>query len=93
MSTIIDLSREILKDAEAINAYFRDNDLQQPSFDINGPGRIKVDDEGVNSAHQRLILSARELHHLALGPAESLRALANVCSYGLPKRCSLRLTF
>ena len=86
-SSILDLARGILKDAEVLDAYFRTNDLQQPSFDINGPGRVKIEDFEVKSAHQRLITSSRELHHLALGPAESLRVLANVRQVSLALVC------
>jgi hypothetical protein len=77
--TILDLARSILSDAESIDTYFQVNGLQQPSFDINKPARIMIQDQEISKAHQRMINSSRELHHLALGPAESLRALANVC--------------
>lgn len=77
--TILDLARSILRDAETIDAHLQANGLQQPSFDINAPTRIKFDDTEVTIAQQRLIVSSRELHHLVLGPAESLRTLANVC--------------
>jgi hypothetical protein len=86
-SSILDLARGTLKDAEVLDAYYRANDLQQPSFDINGPGRVKIEDFEVNSAHQRLITSSQELHHLALGPAESLRVLANVRQVSLVLVC------
>ena len=76
--SILDLARNILSDAESIDTYFQVNGLQQTSFDINGPTRIVIHDQEISKAHQRMINSSRELHHLALGPAESLRTLANV---------------
>lgn len=77
--SILELSQAIAKDAAILDEHFRSQGLPQPSFDEAGPDKLIFQDVEVARAQERLLSSTRELHHLAMGPANSLRlALNNV---------------
>ena len=79
-TSIIELARAIVKDATILDEHLRSKGLQQPSFDQDGPDKLAFDNTEALDAQERLLSSTKELHHLTLGPANSLRLALNSVS-------------
>ncbi|OCK72900.1 S-adenosyl-L-methionine-dependent methyltransferase [Lepidopterella palustris CBS 459.81] len=74
---LVALATAILKDATAVEEYLKERGLPQPSFLPGAPPRLNMEDRGVAEAHERVLNATRELHHLTLGPMQSLTSLVS----------------
>lgn len=75
---LVALATAILKDATAVEEYLKERGLPQPSFLPGAPPRLNIEDRAVAEAHERVLNATRELHHLTLGPMQSLTSLVSV---------------
>lgn len=75
---LVTIAAAILRDATAVEEYLNAERLSQPSFDVEAPGRLNFPTGKIAEAHERLLLASRKLHHLALGPVQSLVSLVSV---------------
>jgi 6-hydroxytryprostatin B O-methyltransferase len=65
------IAKSILHDAEILDAFIRDNNLPEPSFDANGPLRTPWSSSKVVEAHSNLLANTHKLHRLTEGPASA----------------------
>ena len=79
-SALVALAQAILKDASTLDEHFRTQNLPQPAFDVHAPPRIAFSQPDLIQAHESLLANTKELHHLALGPIDSLRQIASIVS-------------
>jgi hypothetical protein len=65
------IAKDILRDAEILDAFIRDNNLPEPSLDASGPLRTPWSGPQVVEAQSNLLASTHRLHHLTEGPASA----------------------
>ncbi|KAI2468770.1 putative O-methyltransferase [Annulohypoxylon bovei var. microspora] len=73
-SSILQLSGRIATNTAKVNDYLVNNNLPQPSFDLNAPSQfsIPLSEPEIAAAHQAVLHDCRELRDLMLGPREYL---------------------
>lgn len=81
VSRLVQLSENISRNARLLNAHLIEKRLPQPSFAAAAPpdGIVIAEDDPkrleLDLARRELVSATKELHDLALGPADSLREL------------------
>lgn len=80
---LVAFANAILRDATSVEEYLDAQKLPQPSFDVTAPGRLNIGAGEAAEAYERLLHTSRELHHLALGPVQSLVSLVSVSEHSL----------
>lgn len=94
-SEMVKLARKIVAEAEKLDKYMKENNLPEPSFDVNAPSDFPKLPPDVHVSRQEIIHSTGKLRDLAVGPRESVRwgiwgfldvlALQIINNYGLAK--------
>ncbi|EOO01623.1 putative s-adenosyl-l-methionine-dependent methyltransferase protein [Phaeoacremonium minimum UCRPA7] len=94
-SEMVKLARKIVAEAEKLEKYMKDNNIPEPSFDVNAPSDFPKLPADVHVSRQEIIHATGQLRELAVGPRESVRwgiwgfldvlAIQVVNSYGIAK--------
>ena len=94
-SEMVKLARKIVAEAENLERHMKENNIPEPSFDVNAPRDFPKLPVDVQTSRQEIIHATGQLRDLVLGPRESLRwgiwgfldvlALQLVNSYGLAR--------
>lgn len=88
-SLMITLTQKISKETEKVEAYFRENGLQTPSFDVDAPNDFPDMPDDISRSRREVIHATQELHDLMVGPRESVRWMAwdvsDPCTYSVPR--------
>ena len=72
MVTLTEIAANIREQVDIIDAYLKENNLEQPSFDVNSPTELPTDPK-VQRARLNLIEAGGALENLATGSADHLR--------------------
>ncbi|RAH68272.1 O-methyltransferase-like protein [Aspergillus aculeatinus CBS 121060] len=75
-SRIVELATRIQELTKEIDSHLRENNLQAPSFDEDGPVLLGLSGHML-SAREEVLSSTLELHNLFLGPSNCLRPVLN----------------
>ena len=68
-----ELARKIASEAEKVEAYFEDNDIPLPSFEVDSPADYPRLPDEIQKSRQEVIAATKKLRELAVGPRESVR--------------------
>lgn len=78
--SLIELANTIKRETERLDHYIKDNDLPEPSFDVDAPLTFTELPEELKKAREEVMRATEELGALATGATESIRWLAwDVC--------------
>ncbi|KAI1407788.1 S-adenosyl-L-methionine-dependent methyltransferase [Hypoxylon sp. FL1857] len=75
-SRMIALAQKISAETEKVEAYFRENGIRTPSFDVDAPGDFPRMPEDISRSRREVIHATQELQDLMVGPRESVRWMA-----------------
>jgi hypothetical protein len=75
-SLVVKLSQIIARETEKVDAYFRENSIPSPSFDVDGPSEHPALPDEIQKARLAVVKAAADLKELMVGPKESLRWMA-----------------
>jgi hypothetical protein len=75
-SLLVKLSQTIARETEKVDAYFRENSIPTPTFEVDGPSDYPALPDEIQKARITVIKAAADLKDLMVGPKESLRWMA-----------------
>ncbi|KAI0379112.1 S-adenosyl-L-methionine-dependent methyltransferase [Hypomontagnella monticulosa] len=75
-SRMIALAQKISMETERVEAYFQQNGLQTPSFDVDAPGDFPKMPDDISRSRREIIHATQELQDLMVGPRETVRWMA-----------------
>ncbi|KAI0138054.1 S-adenosyl-L-methionine-dependent methyltransferase [Hypoxylon sp. NC0597] len=75
-SKMIVLAQKISSETEKVEAYFRENGLRTPSFDVDAPSDFPKMPDDISRSRREVIHATQELQDLMVGPRESVRWMA-----------------
>ncbi|KAI2469740.1 S-adenosyl-L-methionine-dependent methyltransferase [Annulohypoxylon bovei var. microspora] len=75
-SKMITLAQKISAETEKVEAYFNENGLQAPSFDVDASSDFPEMPDDISRSRREIIHATKELQDLMVGPRESVRWMA-----------------
>ncbi|KAI1104559.1 S-adenosyl-L-methionine-dependent methyltransferase [Jackrogersella minutella] len=75
-SKMMVLAQKISTETEKVEAYFQENGLQAPSFDVDAPSNFSGMPDDIARSRREIIQATKELQDLMVGPRESVRWMA-----------------
>ncbi|KAI0838265.1 S-adenosyl-L-methionine-dependent methyltransferase [Hypoxylon sp. FL0890] len=75
-SKMIALAQKISMETEKVEAYFKENGLRAPGFDVDSPSDFPKMPDDISRSRREVIHATQELQDLMVGPRESVRWMA-----------------